>query len=171
MSGSKEKRNPDQLPLFDPPDENLTDLPPEDYAFDPEWRLAALHDAMQKRRPPRNKTVEADINRQVNNEMKKLFEIWGIPTQAQMNAELRESFQEAVSFLQTVPYRDTTVMKFLMTQETLTPDTIDELQALLSDRFNSFHDWNSSEEVAIHGNPTALLYDRATKPKSKRYRK
>ncbi len=152
----------DGPPTLVEPDEPL----PPMQVFDPEANLARVHEAMQKRHHP-DPIVDGDIQREVEAQRQALLKLWGVPTDAERSAELRESFEEAVFFLQTLPFRGTNAMDYLMNNE-LSHDDREDLRALLAGQYQVFADLSSSEGVNWYGTEAAFLRDRATQPKTPR---
>lgn len=151
--------------LDDASDVELTSTSGLPLILDPEATLAELHYAMNKRPTPFSALVDGDIRYQVDREMKKLYQIWGVPTTAERRAELEASFAETVNFLQAFPFRDTTAMAYLESHK-LTHDDIQELREALAGQFDTFADSYSSDGFRRHGTVAALYRDQATEPKT-----
>lgn len=135
--------------------------------LDPEAYLAKLHHAMSKRPIPFSEIVDEDIEYEVTAMMKRLYKIWGIPTDAERRAALEESLDETITFLQALPFRDTNAMAYLESHE-LTYDDIEELRAVLAGQFEIFADLNSSDGYRRHGTVAAFFRSQATEPKTPR---
>lgn len=149
------------------PDEPLEPL----NIFDPEAPLGRVHIAMQKRRRVREPIVDRDISREVKAQWDALLKLWGVPTDAEKKQTLLNSFEEAIRFLQILPFRGTTAMDFLTNHE-LTPEDITELRAVLAGRYEVFADLEASEGFRRYGTEAAYYWDQATEPKTpKRYLK
>lgn len=168
----KEIRNPDQFSfgfsvaagsLDDIPDAELTSTSDLPLILDPEAYLAKLHYAMSKRPIPFSEIVDEDIEYEVTAMMKRLYEIWGIPTDAERRAALEKSLDETITFLQALPFRDTNAMAYLESHE-LTYDDIEELRAVLAGQFETFADLNSSDGYRRHETVAAFFRNQATEP-------
>ena len=172
----KENPNPDQFRFdFSVPPASLGDVPDAQeiptsdlpLILDPEAALAELHNAMNKRPTPFSKLVNGDIQYEVNGIMKRLYEVWGVPTNAERRAELEASFEETINFLRVFPFRDTNAMAYLESHE-LTYDDIEELRAALAGQFETFADRDSSDGYRRHGTVAAYIRDLATEPTTPR---
>lgn len=172
----KENPSPDQFRFnFSVPPASLDDVPDAQeirtsdlpLIHDPEALLAELHNAMNKRPTPFSALVDGDIQYEVNAIMKRLYEVWGVPTNAERRAELEASFEETINFLRVFPFRDTNAMAYLESHE-LTYDDIEELRAALAGQFETFADRDSSEGFRRHGTVAAFFRNQATDPKTPR---
>lgn len=160
------KTNPEQAGFdFSVPAASLDDASDLPFILDPEATLATLHHAMSKRPTPFCALIDEDIRHQVDREMRKLYQIWGIPTTAERRAELEASFEETINFLRAFPFRDTTAMAYLEAHE-LTYDDIQELREALAGQFDIFSDRDSSVGYKRHGSVAAFYRDQATEPKT-----
>ncbi len=151
--------------LGDDSDAELTSTSGLPLILDPEATLATLHHAMSKRPTPFCELIDDDIRYQVDKEMRKLYQIWGIPTTAERKAALEASFEETVNFLQAFPFRNTTAMAYLEAHK-LTYTDIQELREALAGQFDTFADSYSSDGFRRHGTVAALYRDQATEPKT-----
>lgn len=155
--------------IADPPPSLVDPDEPEASVWeilDPERMLARLHVAMQ-RRNHRDPIVTSDIHHEVDMYMNYLFKLWGIPTDTERREELRKSFSEAISFLQLLPFRDTTAMDYLMNNE-LTSQDIEELRRILASQYEVFADLESSEGFRRYGSEVARLRDQVSNPRTPR---
>lgn len=170
----KEDQSPKQIGFnFSVPAASLADVsgteatPTSDLPLilDPEATLAELHYAMNKRPTPPCDLIDEDIRHQVDEEMKKLYQIWRVPSNAERRAALEESFDETIRFLQALPFHDTNAMAYIESHE-LTYNDIQELRAALSGQFDTFADKDSSVGFRRHGTVAAFIRDQATDPKT-----
>lgn len=176
----KEYLNPDQFSLAfsvpapltddvsDADEIGTSDLP---LIHDPETVLAELHYVMSKRPTPYSDLVDGDIQYEVNRIMKRLYDIWGVPTDRERREALETSLDETIAFLQSLPFRDTTAMGYLESHD-LTSIDIQDLREALAGQFETFTDLNSSDGYRRHGTVAAFFRNQVTEPKTpKKFRK
>ena len=148
-----------------PPEPHEDEFPPLDIV-DPEANLARVHEAMQKRRH-REPIIDNDISHEVEAQRKALLQLWGVPSGAEKKVQLLESFQEAIAFLEVLPFRGTTAMNY-MTANNLTYQDIEELRAILAGRYQIFADPDSSDGFRRLGTEAAYYQDQTTSPRTPR---
>lgn len=150
-------------------EDELVPTPP-DYIFDPEQKLAKLHNAMQ-RTDAQNDDVREEIRREAEAYMDwlKTF-VWDLPTPQQERARLSDQLQETLAFFEQLPFRDTTLMKYLQGHE-LTYGLIEELVPMLRDRFHFRKDPWSSTGDTIYGSIAAWAFESTTQDTPRRVRR